>query len=406
MDAGRIFKIIIGTLAFGLMIFFFLKTEFDRTYNWSAHYRTDSKDPYGCYLFHQILKSGRQNSEFIELNAPLAMSMKELEVEGTTYIYLGEKRFYTTKDIEALLAYVERGNDAYILSEAEPMEVLMGEDFKPMAYDLFNNSVATLTFSDSTINPREVTIEYIKDFESGNFYWPYLDSISDPAIETLGTYSGDPYYVNFIRVKYGKGHLIFHFAPLVFTNFHLKNEDNFNYANQVLKGVRETVYWDEFSHMEHSDSAGPDQNPLGFILSQPALRWAWYILLFTALVYLVFYTKRKQRAIPVIQSINNTSIEFVKTIGGMYFQQEGSNFKILQHQYQLFLTYIRTHYGIQTNKLDDAFLKKVSLKSGIDQNSIDTILKEAIRIRRLGEVTDRDLTNFYNLTTNFYRNCK
>ena len=127
--------------------------------------------------------------------------------------------------------------------------------------------------------------------------------------------------------------------------------------------------------------------------------------LILVLVYMIFYTKRRQKVIPVLSTVSNTSIEFVETIGSLYFRQN-SNLKIVQHKKKLFLSYIRQHYNIHTNKIDDDFLERVSLKSGIEANKIDFILKEAKRLEFISDITDNDLIEFHKLTDFFYKNCR
>jgi hypothetical protein len=165
-----------------------------------------------------------------------------------------------------------------------------------------------------------------------------------------------------------------------------------------------SILWDEFSHTPYeSDYEGP--GPLSFILKQPSLRWAWYLLLVMALFYLVIYTKRRQRIIPIVPHSSNTSIEFVETIGDLYYQQR-SNLKIVRHQLSLFLSFIRVRYGIPTNKIDDEFLRRSEAKSGVSRVEIDYILKEAKRLEFISDISENDLIEYNKLTQSFYHKCK
>jgi len=157
---------------------------------------------------------------------------------------------------------------------------------------------------------------------------------------------------------------------------------------------------DNFSGIP-SDDYGITQSPLSFVLSQESLRWAWYMLLCLGILYILFYTKRRQRVMPVVNPIKNTSIDFVKTIGAIYYHEESAQ-KIIAHQKRLLLTYIHTRYGISPGS--ESFLKKASLKSGVSEAEIDMILKEAKRLQLRGELTNKDLVDYNKLTENFYRN--
>ncbi|MEM6831729.1 MAG: hypothetical protein AAF551_14560, partial [Bacteroidota bacterium] len=204
---------------------------------------------------------------------------------------------------------------------------------------------------------------------------------------------------------HGDGKFFFHLTPIVLTNFFLREEDKLDYANKLLSELGDgTIYWDNFSAVPYDESE-ISQSPLSFILSQESLRWAWYLLLTIGLVYILLYTKRRQRVIPVINGPRNTSIDFIQTIGAMYRHQE-AHLRIINHQNQLFLTYIRTKYGISSSNDEKDFTKRVSLKSGIEETEIDMILKEARRLNRKGDITTKDLIAYNQLTEKFYTNCK
>ena len=65
----------------------------------------------------------------------------------------------------------------------------------------------------------------------------------------------------------------------------------------------------------------------------------------------------------------NTTVDFTKTIGNLYYQ-EGDHDNIINKKIVYFLERIRNVYLIDTNKLDDEFIKKLHLKSGKDLSDI------------------------------------
>jgi hypothetical protein len=64
------------------------------------------------------------------------------------------------------------------------------------------------------------------------------------------------------------------------------------------------------------------QTPLRYILSVPAYRWAYYVAIFSILIYVVVYARRQQRIIPIIEPFKNLSLEFARTVGTLYYQQK------------------------------------------------------------------------------------
>jgi hypothetical protein len=147
------------------------------------------------------------------------------------------------------------------------------------------------------------------------------------------------------------------------------------------------------------------QGPLQYILSQESLRWAWYITMLLLLVYAIFYGKRRQRVIPVIEENKNTSLEFVQTIGQLYYQER--NHKVLcMHKMKLFLQFIRNRYFIHALQMSDEVIQKISVKSQVAESEIRNIFTQYNWIDRTISVTAEELVEFHQLIENFYNQCK
>ena len=156
-----------------------------------------------------------------------------------------------------------------------------------------------------------------------------------------------------------------HTQPAAFTNFHLLKENHHEYAQKIISYIpKNDLFW--LTKNQNGDIVS--QSPMRYILSQPALRWAWWLFLIGTLVFMIFNAKRKQRIVPILPPLPNTTVDFVKTIGNLYFQ-EGNHDLIIDKKIVYFLEKIRTDYLLDTNKLDEDFIKKLHQKSG--KNSLD-----------------------------------
>ena len=62
-------------------------------------------------------------------------------------------------------------------------------------------------------------------------------------------------------------------------------------------------------------------------------------------------------------TLKNTTVDFTKTIGNLYYQ-EGNHHTIIEKKIIYFLEHIRKEYIIDTYTLDDAFIEKIHLKTG------------------------------------------
>lgn len=225
---------------------------------------------------------------------------------------------------------------------------------------------------------------------------------------------------NFARAPYGKGHFYLHTTPIAFSNLALQEEKSLAYVEKVISHLDgKNVYYDTYSRVSEGVSRRRNErenwmnnnrtfnteSELSYILSQPALRWAWYISLALTLFYLVFRAKRQQRIIPVTEENRNTSLEFVGTIGQLYFQQENHQ-KLAAQKFKLWQGFIRDKYRITTREFDAEFEKKLSAKSDVSQADIHAILTQYNLIQGATGIHSHTLIEFHETMERFYRTCK
>ena len=108
---------------------------------------------------------------------------------------------------------------------------------------------------------------------------------------------------------------------------------------------------------------------------------------------LSFESKRKQRAIPVKPTLKNASVDFVQTIGRLYFQRKDNKNlagKMITH----FLEQVRQHYNIPTSNLDQHFEKKLSYKSGHNPDDVKELVQHIKVVQERPIVSDELLLAF------------
>jgi hypothetical protein len=157
---------------------------------------------------------------------------------------------------------------------------------------------------------------------------------------------------------------------VAFTNFHLLKGNHHEYAEKVMSCIpKGEVFW----CIQNQTGEVISDSPMRYILSQPALKWAWNIFLIGMLVFIFFNAKRKQRIVPIIKPLANTTVDFTKTIGNLYYQ-EGDHNNIIDKKIIYFLEKVRNEYLIDTHRLDDDFIKKLHLKSGKKLEDIQNVV--------------------------------
>jgi hypothetical protein len=163
----------------------------------------------------------------------------------------------------------------------------------------------------------------------------------------------------------------------------------------------QNTFWDDYYKIGNKFNA----SALQYILSQQSLKWAYYIALALVILFILFYGRRKQRIIPAIPPLTNTTVEFVQTVGNLYYQQK--DFKnIAEKKISYFLDYIRNKYFIRTSRFDSETIKKISDKSSIPEAKIKSIFREIDKISHSNKIAEEELININYQIEKFYERTK
>ncbi len=403
----------------------------EKQWDWRESYRQKSRDPYGTYVISELLRAYHPGQPLVLLQDSLGELPRAYA--RSNYVFIGEGLLLDSTDTGQLLHFVEQGNHAFIASRVLPD--LLAEQLFPSLYcrDRYLPWSNYATLVDSTvrfglIHPdfREPAPPVYRYPHRGDFLpyrWQYIDTVyfcAGEAIgfEMLGTLNDA--HANFARLSYGEGYFFLHTNPIAFSNVQLLDEGALQYAERVFSHLLEgPVYWDEHTKVSerlarshnYQDEPPPDErrldarSPLQYVLAQPSLTWAWYLLLILVLLYLLFRAKRRQRIVPVLEKNENTSLEFVATIGRLFFLQNDHR-RLAQLQMRLFRAFAHRHYGIQRQELDREFVEKLAGKSEIPEKSIQELLEHYQQIEASAKISADDLVAFHRKADYFYKHCK
>jgi hypothetical protein len=230
-----------------------------------------------------------------------------------------------------------------------------------------------------------------------------MDKASTTILGNMETPDGET-FPNFVRVKYGKGTIFLHNQPGVFSNVSMLDESNSaDYVTHILSYIPQDKPLIWFVEGQTFHTGRPvNETSLSVIFRYPALRMTWLLFVYGMLLYVLFNTRRRQRIVPVVKPLKNTTVEFVQTIGNLYFQ-EGSTSNILGKKIIYFLDRVRNTYYLETSRLDNDFAIKLQSKSGKDKELIDAILTSIRDFQKLRTAIQVDLINFNNLIEEFWK---
>jgi hypothetical protein len=243
------------------------------------------------------------------------------------------------------------------------------------------------------------------------YQWKYLKqdscTLKNKMLSALGYLDNEK--INFFKIDCGKGSVYLHTTPLAFTNYFLLKQGGADYSSKVFSFLPPgNIVWDEYSKISSDDfnyNPGLSKSPLKFILSEDSLRWAWYIFLILILVYLIFGIKRRQKIIPLILPKVNSSLDYINTVGLMFFQRDAHRI-ISLYKMKIFLAFIRNRYFIPTNTINWELKKRIAANSSIPLEDVENIFLEFTLIEVSHEISKKELITFHNLLTRFYNKCK
>lgn len=340
----KIYAIIFIVLMVILALFEVNKKE---TVDWRKNFNVNEKSPFGLFVFNNEAKD---------------LFKKDLKkIEQTPYDYYGQhkKEVHNILVIEneidkeswnEILNQVSKGSDAMLIVSRVPKEISDSIGYYDAEISFEEQNVLKLT-------DTKYQNDFIKldKFPSGRGF-----TFIKPQVEILGktVEENNSDQANFIKTKFGKGTIYVHTEPLFMTNYYLLKPGNIKYAQDVFSYLddKETLWFVD-------GNTKVSRFFLRFILSNPALQYAWWIFLGGLILFIVFNAKRKQRIVPIIEPLKNTSVDFVKSIGNLYLQ-EGDFHDMMAKKAQYFLNKVRMDLLIDTKDLDEEFTKKLHLKTG------------------------------------------
>ncbi len=432
---NRYIPIILAVAAI-LGVFIWLGQRNKDKHDWSETYEPKSREPYGTSIVRELLRGYLPTQKLEDLQKKMSESLPTGDsTTSANYIFIGDGFLPDTVDTDKLLLFVQNGGRAFIATNALPTYLL--ERVAPTICDTLDNEEEEHSFyhafqtdyaDSANLNFNHPQLAENKPFEYHCFYknekrttsWAYIDTLdSDQSTCTEGGGKLAPIgtmndgLVNFAKINYGKGAVFLHTTPLVFANISLLDSSKLRYVSKAFSHLQDgVIYWDDKSRssrdiVQNFNGSNPHidkDSPLKFILAQPSLRWAWFLMLGLIAFYFILGAKRRQRIIPILEQKTNTSLQFIKTISLMYFRGH-EHVRICDMKVKQFQTFVRERYHLNTRVMDHAFIQTLAMKSNIIDADIRKITLFEKRLA-YNDITEDAMIELHRLLAHFYKNCK
>ncbi|MCB9201449.1 MAG: hypothetical protein H6604_00150 [Flavobacteriales bacterium] len=368
-------KIGISLLVFILILIAVVESTQKKPINWKETLHYKDKIPFGTHILYKEIETIFPDLEYkYRLDEPM---------------YEFFERYYDTIGIyeESYLPKYEYYSDIFCINSSFEFNSAVTKELNEFVSSGGNVFISSYylnnTFKDSLqIETQEYSDFYCKtEYETPKFSLTKSSQILEfdkeesamwfsklpKNAQILGFFHRQnikvPY---FVKIPKGKGFYYIHLEPKIFTNYYLLKKEQFSFAVLSLNYMK----GERFLWYDSIPSKNNETTPLRFILQNKNLRFAWYVLLFALIFYLLFKSKREQKAIPIVEPEENKSVEFAKTISSLYYEK-GTPGNMIRKKIDYFLFHLRKKYLLDTTDiLNSKFHKTLAEKTPFSEKEI------------------------------------
>lgn len=382
---------------FGLLVW--AEYSAPKPVEWRRTYSRTDKIPFGCNAFYRLLDEDVYKGKMErQKQTPFNVLLTTNESKAA-YIFINGSLSFSKLDSKYLLQFVEAGNDVFFAagsfwnnSIADTFKIQTNGYYNSYAYG-YNDSTRTtrLNFTNTSLKSKK-GYTYKKGFEN-NFF----ESFDTSKVTVLAT--SDDTNAVFLKAPMGKGNFYFMSVPDVFTNYFVVNDPNREFAYKAMSFLNaQQIWWDEY----YKDKGVNRGSPLQFIFSNDSLYAAYLLTMISLIIFMVFAMKRRQRAIPIVEPLSNSTLQFVEVIGSVYYNSK--NHKIIaEEKINSFYEFLRTRFLVNTNKIDEESLLRVSKLSTIPAEEIKKLFTSINNVLKQRSITEKELIDLNKAIENFHK---
>ena len=379
----------------GFLVFvFLLEWNAPSKFVWEPTFNHYDKQPFGCVVFDSLMeKSVPAGYEVTK------KTIAQLERDGygkKPHAFLIQTVSFrpSATDIRALDRLLKAGNKVFIAaSDIEPDSLypdlqisINGQNsFSPMEV---KSSIANQSIPyDTLVFPRQLPYQekeyHVYSAMTGSNVVVEgkvtRDTLLSGWVPKEYSDSTEGYWdPRIVSIKRGKGELFLSCEPLLMTNYGILDTETNELVFRLMSQFRglpiiRTEAYGPYTEFETN-------TPLRFWLQNEPLRWAIYLTLGGLLLFCMFYARRRQRVIPVVEEPANRSLEFVKLIGTLYHQKH-INRDLLQKKYSYFAETLRriTMIDVEDVESRKENIAQIAIRTGMPEAEVRMILDRVER---------------------------
>ena len=384
------FKIYISIAATLLAVYLVAQYNKPAPIDWSPTFYYNDKIPFGTYVAYHELKQLFPLVDIVKTNNSLYHTFHDSIKTPGNYLIIAKSVNGTKYDFNELVKYIKTGNAVFIT--CFDIKGFLADTLKTNFGYEYSKGNARLQFTNSLLKQGN---GYQFNRDISNQYFSTFDTLKATVLS-----KNNFGHSTLLKYNFGKGSLYICANPGVFTNYSLLTTAGATYVAKALSylPVTKNIYWDEYQNGDTPE----DKSPLRVFFSHPSLQWAYYLSLGGITIFILFEVKRRQRLIPVIEPLKNSTLDFVTVVGQVYYEKR-NNANIAHKKILYLLTNLRDDYQVQTNKLDQEFIEKLINKLGVEPSFAAELVNYFQYIGNENTVSDSELIQLNKLIEKFYK---
>ena len=403
-------------LALALGLIFWLGRRF-RDYDWDEIQRSPKcTEPFGVALYDSIVGEALGQRVVQSYGLPKNVKYKESAFLVDVYDYVIDDSIFDSAKKGAVVALTIRNSYGIyevdsVANKADSVAVEEQDSDKKSSLefrDLDYNTVSdykTATATEVQTYDRTVTFGNNRKTKLRSFLCRRYIISQDEHYKPV-CIASDTFTMACVREYPSGGKVIITTLPLIYTNYGVMDPDArklCEYMSSFFKGRKLYRLHDKENDVVPVED---DDGDFKYILSQPPLKWAFYIILGLLVVYMVFNSRRRMKAIPVHKIDEDTTLQFAKVLGTFYYHQD-NHVLFLIKRYNKLKSVLQSRYGWDVDKIEASdLLNRLYVITGIKKERIAKLL---IRFREYNQdsrvpMTKEDIIEYIEIIKEIEKN--
>lgn len=361
-----------------LALLYFMPQKFD----WTVTYYHHDKNPFGAYVF----KSLTDNSWTGAITTSNETIFEMRETEASNLLVMCDNFKISELELESLLHLADTGKTILIAAGRidtvliNRLGVKMNEwDLKLVIQSMWGGDSTSVRLNGVSVDgdrnfwlPKQLLAQHFVSYDEGNTKVLAENADGNPVL---------------LKLPYGNGTIMLCSTPMVFTNFSILKNDNHRLVAGFVSALPEgQTHWTHYYQLGRVEA----QSPLRYILSEPSLKWAFYIAMAGIILFMLFESKRTQRVIPVIPPVKNETLVFVKTISRLYYLKKDHK-QLAKKRILHFMDHLKQKLLIDTNDELEEVIVRVAAKTGSSRESVRAVFEMIDKISTARYIAAEDL---------------